>query len=151
MADYSFGYKGTKRINDVLEYQAVEEHIQKMAGFEQIFIQEAAAAVEDAVAIAQARAKENAPELTGQLKGSIYGKMLSLLRASMTVRGAIGSTAGIKAFVNEAGRWRGSGERRRFWKGKFYLYYGAADKATEIMALYQAANQRIINRLVVKP
>lgn len=151
MPDYSFSYKGTKRINDVLEYRGLDEHIQKMLGFDEIYIQEASSAVDQAVGIAEARAEENAPVLTGGLKGSIYGKRLSILKASLTVRGAIGTNIGIRGLVNEVGRWRGTGTGRRFWKGKFYLYYGVADKAKEIMALYVAANQRIVNRLVVNP
>lgn len=143
-------YRGTKRINDVLEYRGLEEHIQRMEGFEPIFIEEASAAMEDAVGLASARAKENAPVDKGELKGSIFGKMLPVLRPSLTVRGSIGSPLGLKAFVNEVGRWRGSGQNRRFWKGEFYLYYGAQDKAKEIMALYEAANARILQRLVVK-
>jgi hypothetical protein len=147
-------YRGTSRINRTLSYKGLDEQLRKLENFENIFVAEMTPAVGEAIALASEQAKTNAPEDTGQLKGQIYSKMLGVLRSSMTVRGALGVNdaehGGFKAFAQETGRWY-TGDKGRWHKtGRFYLYYGAKDKANEIMALYQAANERIVQKLAVQ-
>lgn len=66
----------------------------------------------------------------------------------MQVRGAIGveKSQGLKGIVQEVGR--NYGQRR--WRGFFYLYYGAMDKADEIREVYAKANEEIVGRLVTR-
>jgi hypothetical protein len=143
-------YKGSKAISQTLSYKGLDEQIQKLAQFDAIFMTEMSAAMEQAVGIASDQAKKNAPKLTGKLEASIYGKMLSTFKGS-SVRGAIGTELGLKAFAQEVGRFYGNAGAgtTHFWKGKFYLYFGARDKKAAIDAEYAKANQRIINKLVV--
>jgi hypothetical protein len=146
-------YKGTKQIAQTLSYKGLDEQLRKLEGFDPIYLEEMSAGMASAVRIAEAQAKTNAPSLTGALKETIYGKMLTPIKGqTMAVRGAIGSTGGLKGFAQEVGRFYGNAGAgtTHYWKGKFYLYYGAQDKADQIMAEYQQANQRIVNRLVVK-
>lgn len=145
-------YKGSKLIAGSLSYRGLDEQIRKLDGFEQAFTREMGAAMERAVEIARAHAVENAPRLSGALAGSIYGKRLNDL-ASGTIRGAIGSNGqGLKAFAQEVGRYygRAAAGTTRYWKGKFYLYYGAQERREEIMSEYQAANERIVGELAVQ-
>lgn len=144
-------YKGTKKIGQVLSYQALDEQLRKLENFDNLFIQEMQPAMGEALGLAEAQAKQNAPENTGQLKGKISSKVLGALRSSMTIRGQLQANDGLKAFAQEAGRWYTGARRGRWHKtGRFYLYYGAKDKAKEIMNIYQQANQKIVNKLVVK-
>lgn len=145
-------YKGSSQIKRALEYGSVDEHLRKMENFPQIFIEEQGAAMEEIVSIAAAQAKQNAPKLMGRLASTIQGKMLNPDMSKVTIRGALQAKDGMKAFVMEAGRFYSNVRRGKYyWKGKFYLYYGVQDKASEIQAQRTAANERIVNRLVVKP
>jgi hypothetical protein len=144
-------YKGTRKIGQVLSYQAIDEQLRKLENFDNTFIEEFQPAMADALGLAEGHAKKNAPEATGQLKGKIGAKVLGVLRSSMTIRGQLQADDGLKAFAQEAGRWYTNARRGRWHKtGRFYLYYGAKDKAKEIMQIYQQANQRVVNKLVVK-
>lgn len=156
MTVYDFTYKGAARINNTLSYKGLDEQLRKLEGFETVFTEEMTPAVEEAVNLAAEHAREDLTKKikgkaasTGELAGSIYGKMLSP-DAKYTVRGRIGTGLGIKAFSNEVGRWYKNQNRGRWHlRGKYYLYFGAADKAAEIRALYEKANERMVNRLVV--
>ena len=140
-------YQGTKRINQILDAGSIDKHLQRMEQFDTFYGQIMGQAVRDAVEIAGDRAAVNAPKLTGALSGSIFKKYLGVNKSNMQIRGAIGSKGqGLKAFAQEVGRWYG----RRYWKGRFYLYYGAVDKQAEIMKLYEQANDEIVRKLVVK-
>lgn len=144
-------YKGTKKIGQVLSYQALDDQLRKLENFDNLFIQEMTPAMAEALSLAEGQAKKNAPEDTGRLKGKIGSKMLGAVRSSMTIRGQLQADDGLKAFAQEAGRWYVNARRGRWHKtGRFYLYYGAKDKAKEIMKIYQQANQQIVNKLVVK-
>lgn len=147
-------YKGTTQIRNTLSYRGLDEQIKRLEGFDQVFLDEMGEAMETAVGIAEAQAKANAPKLTGALAGKIYGRMLNPVRGRvMAVRGAFGVDDGLKGFAQEVGRLYGSAAlgTTHYWKGKFYLYYGARDKKTQIENEYKNANTRIIQRLVVKP
>lgn len=154
MADYNFSYKGARKIRNVLSYEGLDEQMRKLEQFDQAFAAEMGAAMEDAVEIASAHAqadlrkKIKGAESTGELESSIYGKVLT--KKGDQVRGAIGTKMGIKAFVQEAGRMYNGKNGRYRWIGKFYLYYGIKEKSAEILAKYQAANQRIVERMVVR-
>ena len=144
-------YKGTKKIGQILSYEGIDEQLRKLENFDNIFIEEFVPAMAEAVGLAEGQAKKNAPVDTGQLKGKISSKMLGVQRSSMTIRGQLQADDGLKAFAQEAGRWYTNARRGRWHKtGRFYLYYGAKDKAKEIMQIYQQSNQRIVNKLVVK-
>lgn len=143
-------YQGTKRIASVLSYEGLDAQLKKLEGFGAAFQEEMGAAMDDAVEVAQGGAREDLRskirgKSTGQLEGSIFGKTLE--RGQQRVRGSIGTRAGLKAFAQEVGRWYG----RRYWRGKFFLYFGVNDRAEAIMARYQKADERIVNRMVVKP
>lgn len=144
-------YKGTRRIAQVLGYEALDQQLRKLENFDKTFIEEFTPAMGDALSLAEGQAKKNAPQDTGQLKGKIGAKMLGVLRSSMTIRGQLQADDGLKAFAQEAGRWYTSARRGRWHKtGRFYLYFGAKDKAKEIMNIYKQANERVIKKLVVK-
>ena len=144
-------YKGSTQIKKALEYGSVDKYLQKMQNFPQIFIEEQGTAMQEILTVASGQARQNAPRLTGKLASSIGGKMLNPDMSKVMVRGALQAKDGMKAFVMEVGRFYSNKRRGKyFWKGKFYLYYGVQDKASEILALRTAANERIVNRLVVK-
>ena len=154
--DYKFSYHGTKQISNALSIPALDEQLRKLEKFDEIFQEEMVPAVERALAISSAHAKDLAPVRTGELRQSINVKMLRSLKNG-AVRGSV-RAFGIKAFVQEVGRWYGnswSAKGRWKWqketgKGIFYLYYGVIERSREITALYAAANERIVNKLVVK-
>jgi len=155
MANYKFSYGGSKDIAKVLSYDGLTKQLQKLEQFDQAFAAEMGAAMEDVVEIASSHAKDDLRKKikgktsTGELENSIYGKVLG--KNTELIRGAIGTKLGIKAFVQEAGRLYPNKKRGEYrWKGKLFLYFGAKDKSREIMAKYQAANQRIVERMVVR-
>ena len=155
MADgVKFSYHGTKQIAGALSIPALDEQLRKLENFDDIFQEEMRPAVNDALMIAAAAAKENAPVLTGALRDAIYGKLFKASKNKSYVAGAtsVRKEIGVRGMVLEVGRWRGGkhGAERRWWKGEFYLYYGVTENKGEITALYAAANERIVNKLVVK-
>jgi hypothetical protein len=151
---FKFSYHGTQQISDNLSIPALDKQIQLLDAFDDIFQEEMRPAVGDALAISGARAKNLAPVLTGVLQGAIYGKLFGIGKNKTYVTGAVGvrKEIGVRGMVAEVGRWRGGkhGAERRWWKGDFFLYYGVSENRTLINALYQVANERIVNRLVVK-
>ncbi|PKN93015.1 MAG: hypothetical protein CVU44_11325 [Chloroflexi bacterium HGW-Chloroflexi-6] len=141
-------YRGSKRIGDVLDAGSIDKQLQKLQQFDQYYTEIMGAAVQDAVDVAGTQAAKNAPRLTGALSAAIFKKYLGVNKSNMQIRGAIGveKSQGMKGIVMEVGRNYGN----RRWRGFFYLYYGATDKADEIRELYAKANNEIVNRLVVR-
>jgi hypothetical protein len=147
-------YKGSKYINRTLTTKGFDEQIRKLEGFDTLFNEIMPPAMQKAVDLARAHAVENAPRgETGGLAASIQGRMLTPTKNS--IRGAINAGAGqpeLKAFSQEVGRFygtRASGSTY-YWKGRFYLYYGASERKEEINKIFGIANQYLISRLVVK-
>jgi hypothetical protein len=149
-------YKGNASITRALSYKGIDEQLRKLERFDAIYLQEMGNAMDSAVGIVTQGAKA---DLRGKIKGvstgaleaSIYGKRLSTLKGT-SVRGAIGTQLGLKAFAQEVGRFYGNAGAgtTHYWSGKFYLYFGAKEKKTIIEAEYQKANERIVKQLVVK-
>lgn len=133
----------------ITSYHGLDEQLQKLEQFDEIFVSEMRDSMHGAVIIAALQARHNAPRLSGELMDSISFGLLKSTSPS-SVRGYIGPPKEVKAKVMEFGRWQRRGANPRYLKGKFFLYYAPKDKAAEIMALYAAANERIVNRLVVK-
>ena len=142
------GYRGSSRINSTLDAGSVDRQLKKLEDFDKFYSEIMGQAVQDATAIAGARAAVNAPKLSGQLAANIFTKYLGVNKSNMQIRGAYGvnQSQGVKGLVQEVGRNYGA----RRWKGFFYLYYGARDKQDEIRALYDRANEQIVQRLVTK-
>jgi len=149
-----WNYHGTKQIGDALSIPALDEQIRKLEGFDDVFQEEMRPAVGDALNIGSVSAKQRVPVLTGDLREGIYGKLFKAGKNKSYVAGAVAvrKEIGIRGFVIEAGRWRNGkhGAERRHWRGKFYLFYGVIKNKEPIQALYAAANERIVNRLVVR-
>jgi hypothetical protein len=125
----------------------VDEWLRKLEQFDDIYLAEMSAAMQEATAVAAEQAQKNAPKLTGALAGSIYNQLMAPLKKT-TVRGFIGLPKDVKAKVQEYGRWYGRGAtNHKYWKGRFYLWFAPKDKSAEISALYNAANERIVKRL----
>lgn len=139
-------YRGSARVNNILDAGSVDRQLKKLEDFDKYYVEFMGQAMQDATEIARARAAENAPKLTGQLSANIFKKYLGVNKNNMQIRGAVGvnKSEGVKSLVMEVGRNYGA----RRWKGKFYLYYGAKDKQDEIRALYDAANEKIVGKLV---
>ena len=141
-------YRGSARINSVLDAGSVDRQLKKLEDFDKYYSEIMGQAVQDAIGIASARASQNAPKLTGELAGNIFKKYLGVNKSNMQIRGAIGTnkSQGVKGLVMEVGRNYGA----RRWKGFFYLYYGVMDKRDEIAGVYAKANEQIVQKLVTK-
>jgi hypothetical protein len=141
-------YRGASRINSVLDAGSVDRQLKKLEDFDKFYSEIMGQAVQDATEVAGAQAAQNAPRRTGELAGNIFKKYLGVNKNNMQIRGAIGvnKSQGLKGIVQEVGRNYGS----RRWKGFFYLYYGVTDKQNEIRALYDQANEKIVQSLVTK-
>lgn len=141
-------YRGSKKIASILDAGSIDRQLKKLEDFDKYYSQFMGQAMQNAIAIAQGRARENAPKLTGELASNIFKKYLGVNKSNMQVRGAIGvnKSQSIKGLVMEVGRNYGA----RRWKGFFYLYYGAVDMQSEIREQYDDANKKIVDALVTK-
>ena len=133
----------------VASYHGIDEQLQKLEHFDDYFVEEMGISMDEATAIAAEQARHNAPKLTGGMAARIYNQLMAPTKKQV-VRGFIGLPKDVQAKVQEYGRWYGRGaSNHHYWKGRFFLYFAPKDKSKEITARYQAANERIIKRLVV--
>jgi hypothetical protein len=141
-------YKGTSRIKSILDAESVDRQIRALDQFDEHYSRIMGKAVQDAAEVARAQASKNAPRLTGQLAGSTFKKYLGVNKRNMDARAAYGidKSQGVKGLVMEVGRHYGA----RWWRGFFFLYYGAVDKASEIREIYASAQKELVQRLVVR-